>query len=68
MPPSLRSASLASAFVESVVIPRAVLPAAAAAVSPMPVVRATGGTRGVQPMLTAWVWIGLAAGFGFHGE
>ena len=68
LPPSLRSASMASAFVESMVIPRAIFPAAAAAVPPVPVVRATGGTRDVQPLLAAWAWTRLAVGLGFHRE
>ena len=53
---------------EPVVEARAVLPAAAAAVSPIPIIRAAGGARGVQPMLTVWACVDLATCLGFRGK
>ena len=66
LPPSLCGASVAGALVEPMFVSRAIFAAATATVPPIPIVRATGGARGVLPLLAVRAWLRPAAGLGFR--
>ena len=54
LPSSLGSAFTTGTFVKTMVVSTAILAAAAAAVSPVPVTRAAGGAGDVLPLHSAW--------------